>query len=58
VRAIIVAADVLARRRAEREKQRRERAALVGSILDPLDHEDNPQRAPASQAPRRRRKDD
>jgi hypothetical protein len=48
--ATIVPATELARRRAEREKQRQQRAQYAGSILDQLDDDD--QRACVASKPK------
>ena len=50
--ATVIPPSELARRRAEREKQRQQRAQYAGSILDELDEEPD-QSAPASMAQRR-----
>jgi len=50
VTAAIIPASELARRRQERDRQRRERQEFAGSVLDLLDDEFDPQCAPASPA--------
>jgi hypothetical protein len=46
----IIRPEELARRRAERERKRKDGRPFAGSILDALDDEDDQQRAPASRA--------
>jgi hypothetical protein len=46
---IVIPAEELTRRRAERERQRQEREALVGTILGAIE-EDDDQRVPVSPA--------
>jgi hypothetical protein len=48
--ATVIPPEELTRRRAERDRQRRERAAWVGSILDGLLDDDDSASAPAFSA--------